>query len=149
MISDKIEQKVLLKLPRQRVWEALTREKEFAQWFGVEFVDGKFEVNKPAKLRSTHQQYRHIQFHITVEKMEPPSLFSWRWVPGAEQPEGESTTLVEFRLEETKDGGTMLTVTESGFDRLSLTYRAKAFQDNSHGWEEQAKSIQKYLEAAA
>jgi uncharacterized protein YndB with AHSA1/START domain len=84
----------------------------------------------------------------TVQKIEPPRLFSWRWIPGADQPEGESTTLVEFRLEETEDGGTLLTITESGFDRLSLSYRAKAFQDNTRGWDGQAKSIQNYLEAA-
>ena len=147
-ISDTIEKQVVLNVPRQRVWQAITSEKEFGQWFGAEFVDGRFELGKRAKLRSTHKTYEHIQFYVTVQRIEPPSLFSWRWIPGAGQPEGESTTLVEFRLEETKEGGTLLTITESGFDRLSLAYRAKAFEDNSRGWDAQAQSIQSYLEAA-
>ncbi len=147
-MTDRIEKKILLKAPRQRVWEAITNEKQFAKWFGVEFLNGKFELNQRVKLRATQKGYENIEFYVTVQSVEPPSLFAWRWIPGAEQPAGEASTLVEFRLDEAEDGGTLLTVTESGFDSLSLAYRAKAFQDNSRGWDEQAKSIQKYLETA-
>ena len=53
--------------------------------------------------------------------MEPERLFSWRWHPYAVDPKRdyskEPTTLVEFRLEEA-DGGTLLTVVESGFDQV-------------------------------
>ncbi|SPE29349.1 Vanillate O-demethylase oxidoreductase VanB [Candidatus Sulfopaludibacter sp. SbA3] len=147
-ITDRIEKKIALKAPRQRVWEAITNENEFAKWFGVEFIEGKFALHQRAKLRATNKGYEHVQLYVTVERIEAPAVFAWRWIPGAEQPEGEATTLVEFRLEETGDGGTLLTVTESGFDRLSLAYRAKALQDNTRGWDAQAKSIQKYLETA-
>jgi len=82
-----------------------------------------------------------------VERVEAPSFFSWRWIPGAEQPPEEATTLVEFRLEES-DGGTLFSVTETGFDRLSLEYRAKAYKDNTGGWEYQTKSIQRHLAAS-
>lgn len=147
-MPDRIEKKVHLNAPRQRVWNAITTEKEFGQWFGVEFIEGGFAAGRRAKLRSTHKQHEHIEFYVTVEKVEPPSYFSWRWIPGAKQPEGESSTLVEFRLDDAPSGGTLLTISESGFDRLSLAYRAQAFQDNSRGWDEQAKSIQKYLSPA-
>ena len=145
-MTDRIEKRITLKAPRQRVWQGLTNDKEFAKWFGVEFLDGTFEPNKRIKLRATQPCGDTAEFFLTVQKMEPPSYFSWEWIPGAEQPQGEPATLVEFRLEETKDGGTLLTVTESGFDRLSLGYRAKALKDNTNGWDEQAKRIQKYLE---
>ncbi|HWC98540.1 MAG TPA: SRPBCC family protein [Candidatus Sulfopaludibacter sp.] len=148
MIPDSIEKRIELQAPRERVWRAIVNPAEFGAWFGVEFVEGGFETGRRAKLRSTHPGYRHIEFYVTVEKMEPPAYFSWRWIPGAEQPEGEASTLVEFRLEETQTG-TLLTVTESGFDRLSLAYRAKAYKDNTGGWDAQAKSIEKYLTASA
>jgi len=57
---------------------------------------------------------------------------------------GEPTTLIAFALDEVA-GGTMLTVTESGFDRISLERRAKAFTANEQGWEMQMKLIEKYL----
>lgn len=147
MISDRIEKQVHLKSPRERVWQALTTPAEFGKWFGVVFVEGTFAEGRRAKLRSTHPAHEHIEFYVTVEKMDRPTFFSWRWVPGAEQPEGEASTLVEFHLEE-RDGGTLLKIIESGFDRLSLAYREKAYKDNTGGWEYQTKSIQKYLEAA-
>ena len=51
---------------------------------------------------------------------------------------------MEFRLEEVEKGGTRVTVTESGFDRLSLARRAKAFADNEKGWEIQMAALQEY-----
>ena len=81
---------------------------------------------------------------MQVEGSEPGKYFSWRWVPGCEQPESDVTTLVEFRLEATPTG-TRLTVTESGVDKLSREYRAKAFADNSEGWRIQMESLEKHL----
>ena len=56
----------------------------------------------------------------------------------------EAATLVEFRLEDA-EGGTLVTVTESGFDRISLERRAKAFADNSEGWEIQMAALDRYV----
>ena len=58
---------------------------------------------------------------------------------------GEPMTLVEFDLEEV-DGGTKLTVTESGFDNIPLARRAEAFRMNSEGWGIQVENIRKYVE---
>ena len=142
-IADRIERKIELKVPRERVWKAITTESEFAEWFGVKLAEGKFQPGERVKATTTHRG-EHIEFYFHIEKMEKPRLFSWRWIPGARQPKGEPTTLVEFVLEETKDG-TSVTITETGFDRLSLEYRAAAFKDNTGGWEHQAKSLTNYL----
>ena len=56
----------------------------------------------------------------------------------------EPTTLVEFRLEETA-GGTAVTITESGFDRLPSTRRAEAFRMNEAGWTGQSKKLASYV----
>ena len=57
-----------------------------------------------------------------------------------------SRPLVEFTLDE-KDGGTLLTVVESGFDKVPSAYRATAFRSNSGGWAEQMKSIERHVSA--
>jgi hypothetical protein len=59
----------------------------------------------------------------------------------------EPTTLVEFVLEEAA-GGVLLTVTESGFDRIPLARRAKAFTANEGGWSIMVKVIGEYLALA-
>ena len=45
--------------------------------------------------------------------------------------------------------GILLTVTESGFDRIPLARRAKAFAENEGGWAAQMKLIEKYLAQAS
>jgi hypothetical protein len=51
---------------------------------------------------------------------------------------------VEFRLEETPTG-TLLTLTESGFDQIPAARRLEAFRRNDGGWTEQMKNIEKYV----
>ena len=158
MTTDRIEKKILLRAPRKRVWKALTDSAEFEKWFGVKF-HGPFKVGASmrgeligtavdAEVAKMQRQYVHKPFELTVETMEPERLFSFRWHPNAVDPNvdysGEPTTLVEFVLEEA-EGGVMLTVTESGFDKLPLERRAKAFTANNNGWGIVVTLIEKYL----
>jgi hypothetical protein len=52
---------------------------------------------------------------------------------------------VQFDLEQSS-GGTLLTITESGFDQMPEARRAEAYAANEGGWSQQAELIQKYLE---
>jgi uncharacterized protein YndB with AHSA1/START domain len=85
---------------------------------------------------------------IVVNRIEPERRFSFRWHPNAIDPNQdyskEPMTLVEFTLEEA-EGGTLLTVTESGFDRIPIARRADALKGNDEGWAEQMKAIESYL----
>jgi uncharacterized protein YndB with AHSA1/START domain len=157
--TDKIEKKIQLKAPLARVWAAISDAKQFGTWFGVDF-DGPFVAGKrmtgrivPTKVDpevAAHQKpYEGRAFDFTVDRIEPERLFSFRWHPAAVE-EGydyskEETTLVVFELE-AKDGGTLLRVTESGFDKVPAERRAKAFQMNEGGWEAQTRLVQKYVE---
>ncbi|HSF15757.1 MAG TPA: SRPBCC family protein [Vicinamibacteria bacterium] len=145
--TDRIEKKIRLRHPRSRVWKALTDSREFGSWFGAIFNE-PFRPGGQLQGRVTHKGYEHMTMDVTIERMEPERLFSWRWHPGAAEP-GESfsdepTTLVVFELEEVP-GGTMLTVVETGFDKIPLARRAKAFRDNEEGWAAQMKAIERHL----
>jgi hypothetical protein len=59
----------------------------------------------------------------------------------------EPTTLVTFELKDV-DGGTLLTVVESGFDNIPPQRRLGAFRMNSDGWEEQMKRIEHHVAAS-
>lgn len=145
--TDRIEKKVLLKAPRSRVWRALTDAREFGAWFQVK-LEGDFSVGKRIHGKITYPGYEHLTMDVTVEVMDDQRLFSFRWHPYAVDPKAdyslEPTTLVEFRLEEDA-GGTLLTVVESGFDKIPAERRAEAFLRNSEGWAEQMKNIQKHV----
>ena len=51
-----------------------------------------------------------------------------------------------FRVKlEDAAGGTVLTLTESGFGRIPLSRRAEAFRMNDNGWSEQLKNIERHV----
>ena len=156
--TDRIEKKILLRAPLKRVWRALSDSKEFGTWFGVKFdapftpgallrgkVVGSAVDAEVAKLQTQHE---HPPFEITIARMEPGRLFSFRWDPYAVEPgvdySKEPTTLIEFTLAEVPNG-VMLTVTESGFDQIPLARRVKAFTANEQGWGMVIQLVEKYL----
>lgn len=156
--TDRIEKHITLRAPRSRVWQAIANSDEFGQWFGVRF-DAPFAAGATvagrivgttvdAEVAKMQQPYADKRFEITIEQMEPERLFSFRWHPHAVDAgtdySKEPTTLVTFVLEDAQ-GGTKLTVTESGFDQIPLERRAKAFSGNEQGWAIQMTLIEKYL----
>jgi uncharacterized protein YndB with AHSA1/START domain len=162
MNTDRIEKRILLRAPRKRVWRALSDSTEFGTWFGVKF-NGPFTPGASmrgvivtttvnAEVAKAQKEYEGMPFEITVEQIEPERLFSFRWHPFAVERgvdySAEPTTLIVFTLEEVADG-VMLTVTESGFDRIPLARRAKAFTANEGGWSMMVKVIEEYLAQAS
>ena len=158
MSTDRIEKKILLHAPRKRVWRALSDSTEFGTWFGMKF-DGPFvpgavmrgvivgtKVN--AEVAKAQKEYEGMSGEITIERIEPERLFSFRWHPFAVERgvdySAEPTTLIVFTLEETPDG-VLLTVSESGFDQIPLERRSKAFTANEQGWTMVLKLIEEYL----
>lgn len=144
---DRIEKKTLLRAPRSRVWRALTDAAEFGTWFRAK-LDGGFAVGKRIKGKVTYPGYEHVKFDMIVERMDAEELFSLRWHPYAVDPKtdysAEPMTLVEFRLEEVADG-TLLTVVESGFDRIPADRRDEAFRMNAQGWAIQMENVQRHV----
>jgi uncharacterized protein YndB with AHSA1/START domain len=161
-VPDRIEKKILLRAPVSRVWRAISDAREFGTWFGVEF-GGPFVAGAPLRGRITptkvdpevaklQEPHAGATFDVTIERIEPQRVFSFRWHPFAIDPSvdyaKEPATLVTFELAEA-EGGTLLTITESGFDRIPLERRAKAFGANEGGWEHQSRLIAKYLASHA
>jgi len=146
-MNDRIEKRVELKAPVARVWRALTDYREFGEWFGVK-LEGPFVPGQASRGQITYPGYEHLRLEVVVQKMEPEDLFSYTWHPYAIDPNAdysqETPTLVEFRLEETQNG-TMLTVTESGFDKVPSGRRLEAFRRNDEGWAQQMASIERYV----
>lgn len=158
--TDRIEKKVLLRASRERVWRAISDAKEFGAWFGVDFegpfvpgarLTGKIVPTKAdPEIAKTQKAYEGAEFEIWVDRIEPTHHFSFQWHPFAVDKgvdySKETRTVVSFELEDT-EGGTMLTIRETGFDSIPLARRAKAFAMNDSGWTAQAALVEKYLRA--
>ena len=155
---DRIEKKTVLRAPSQRVWHAISDPKQFGSWFGIRF-DGPFApgakvtgkivpTTADPEIAKQQADYVGLPVELTIDRIEPMRLFSFRWHPFAIDTKvdysKEPTTLVEFLLDEVPDG-TQLTVRESGFDGIPAERRAEAFEANAGGWAAQLKLIEKHL----
>jgi uncharacterized protein YndB with AHSA1/START domain len=128
----------------------LSNAEEFGNWFGVALQGKSFRAGERVQGRVTYPGYEHVIFDVSIERMEPETLLSWRWHPAAVDPavdySHEPTTLVVFELQETQSG-TLLSISESGFDQVPTTRRAEAFRLNSGGWDGQMDNIAKHFDA--
>ena len=91
--TDRIEKKVLLRAPRERVWRAISDAGQFGSWFGVKF-DGPFVAGATTigkivpttvdpEVAKTQKPYEGFKFEFAIDRIEPQRLFSFRWHPFA------------------------------------------------------------------
>jgi uncharacterized protein YndB with AHSA1/START domain len=157
-VNERIQKKALLHARPSRVWRAIADPKEFGAWFGMQ-IEGSFDPGSRVVGRITpttadpeiaKQQKEHegLEGEMLIDRVEPERLLTFRWHPFATDPSfdysGEPTTVVSFELEEAGNN-TLLSVTESGFDRLPVERRTQAFAANEQGWGKQMELIEKYV----
>jgi uncharacterized protein YndB with AHSA1/START domain len=156
--TDRIEKRVQLRAPLEKVWRAISDAKEFGSWFGME-LDGQFAPGKhmTGRIKPTtadpavakiQEKYTGMPVDFHVDRIEPMRTFSFRWHPfavdGKADYSKEPMTLVTFTLEPA-EGGTALAIVESGFDALPIGRRTDAFEANEGGWVMQVQLIENYL----
>ncbi|HTB75277.1 MAG TPA: SRPBCC family protein [Polyangiaceae bacterium] len=160
--TDRIHKEILVRAPVARVWRALSDSKEFGSWFGVKLT-GPFRpgatmrgtitpTTADAEIAEAQRPYTGKPFEITIERMDPERVFSFRWHPYAIEPDvdysAEPSTLVVFELHEVAEG-TRVTVVESGFEGIPIARRAKAFTANEGGWGMAVQLLAKHVDRQA
>ena len=147
-VADRIEKQIVLQAPRSRVWSALSDAEEFGRWFGVK-LHGAFTEGATVRGQITHPGYEHLTMELLVERIEPERYFAYRWHPYAVDPavdyEKEEPTLVTFTLKDAPGNATLLTVVETGFDKVPPERRLEAFRMNGNGWQKQLENIARHV----
>jgi uncharacterized protein YndB with AHSA1/START domain len=126
------------------VWAALTRDDLIARWFGQTASLPDLRVGG----RGTFGFDGYGEFAVRIEEYDQPTTFAFTWTNQAgEALRPDNSTLVRFTL--TPDGDTtVLTVVESGFDRLGDDARA-AMDANRGGWTSELDELVAFLDADA
>ncbi|MFZ0497807.1 MAG: SRPBCC family protein [Steroidobacteraceae bacterium] len=147
--SDRIQRSVVVKAPRERVWRAISNAEEFGTWFGVNLKGQTFSSGQLVRGPITVAGYEHVIWEVRLERIEPPNLLSFRWHPYAIDPKVDYTkeepTLVTFTLTDAPGNAVLLTVAESGFDKVPPERRLEAFRMNSQGWSIQMDNIARHV----
>ncbi len=146
--AGQIKKEILLKAPLSRVWHSISNAEAFGTWFGVDLKGKTFTSGSRVHAQFTSPGHEHIVFDVLVEDIEPERLLSFWWHPYAVDPSydysTEPTTLVVFGLKQV-DGGTLLSVVESGFDKMPPSRGVDAMHMNSGGWDEQLENIKTFI----
>jgi uncharacterized protein YndB with AHSA1/START domain len=148
MEPDCIEQQTEIAAPLSRVWRALTDYREFGAWFRVN-LEAPFKAGEESHGLLTSPGYDHLTWRAVIQQIDPEQYFAFTWHPFAIKPEvdysREVPTLVEFRLQPSKQGGTLLDLSECGFNDLPDDRRKEAYPAHQGGWAQQMKNIADYI----
>jgi len=143
----------------EKVWQALTEPEHISRWFGRTELDGVGVGATGTMTFADDGASTETVLPLRVEARDEPRLIAYRWhnddayraahdgSGSHDDPLGEDhTTVFTFTLEEI-DGGTQLTVVESGFERT--TDPAVNLESHRAGWTEELDKLVVLLESAA
>ena len=127
----------------EKVWAAITEPEHISRWFGQKAVlDGLVEG-----ANGVFSFEGYGDFPVRIEQLDPLRSISYRWGNDNAASTGsideDHSTVFRFTLEPV-DGGTRLTVVETGFD--TLTDPAASMEGNRGGWNSELDELVAYLE---
>lgn len=138
-----IERSIWINAPRDRVWQALTDVKQVEQWFapGTTFKSSGSEVG--ARLYVENPETGEEMYVQILEIVDPPKRLALR--SQVEPP--ETPTVTDYQLEE-ENGGTRLTLTYSGYERMPAENRKQSMEENAFGFGMMLGNIKALIEGA-
>jgi uncharacterized protein YndB with AHSA1/START domain len=140
-----VRRSITIAAAADKVWAAITEAELLARWFPQ-------TVDLPAMAvgaTGTFAFEGHGNVHVVIEELDPPHMIAYRWGNESGEPPAVgsgASTVFRFTLDPV-DGGTRLTVVESGFDTLKDP--SARMEDNRGGWDWELNELVAYLEGAA
>jgi uncharacterized protein YndB with AHSA1/START domain len=139
-VPDRFERRIEVGAPRERVWAALTEPAQLVRWFPTHEAEVDLRVGGEMRFG-----WEESADEAVIEALEPPERFVFRWRPrGTDRPH----TTVTIVLRETADGGTDVTLIESGFASLPDQIHEQSYESNAKGWAEELAELQAYVEGS-
>lgn len=147
-MKDSIERTIILSAPIDRVWRALSDHLEFGTWFKAA-ISEPFAPGAVIACQSTYPGHEHLTWSMTIVEMEPNKLISFTWPAyygdDVDRDANQDHHLKANFLLERCEGGTQLTLKETGFSKLPPDYAPTAFRMNEDGWDEQMNNIMSHV----
>jgi uncharacterized protein YndB with AHSA1/START domain len=140
-----VRRSITIAAPPSAVWAAVTEPDKIAGWFGQTAALDALEVGAHGVLGFDG----YGDFPLLIEAIDPLRSISYRWSNENARPvspvDPEHSTVFTFTLDAV-EGGTRLTVVETGFG--SLADPAASMDGNRRGWDEELDELVAYLESA-
>jgi len=147
-VLDRIERQIDISATAERVWELISR----PGWYINDGAVIEHRIDRSGDLDVVHDPV-HGSFPIRTVRLDPPRYAAYRWASttAGTSPDGDSSTLVEFWIEDNAAGGVTLRVVESGFSALAVSAdeRRRSFDGNTEGWRIELAAAKSFVECAA
>ena len=135
-----VERTIWINAPRERVWSAITDSAQIQQWWGggdyweitALHVGATIKFGDPNDLMVA-----------SVAVVDPPREFSIRWPP---QPQYHNINMYTSFVLAEENGGTRVTVSETGFEGLPDDLRQKRMDQTSKGYATVLANLKALLE---
>jgi uncharacterized protein YndB with AHSA1/START domain len=121
-----VERSIWIKAPRERVWQAITTSEQIRMWWGDYWEIPLLEVGATIKFGDQSDPML-----ATVAAADAPRKFKIQW-PAQEQYHNTEMFTIFVLAEE--NGGTRVTVTETGFEALPDDIRQKRYDSTAQGY---------------
>lgn len=133
-----VERSIWINAPRERVWQAITTSEQIRQWWGDYWEIPSLELGATIKFGDAADPML-----ATVAVADAPREFRIQWPPQEQYHNTEMFTI--FVLAE-ENGGTRVTVTETGFEALPDDARQKRYDSTAQGYETVLAELKAHVE---
>lgn len=136
-----VERNIWIKAPRERVWKAITE--EIQQWWGGE---DRWEISTLEVGGTIKFGYGDEMMLAKIDVMDAPRQFTIQWPP---QEQYHSILIYTTYLLAEENGGTRVTVSETGFELLPDDVRQKRYDSTLAGYETVLAGLKTHVEGGA
>jgi uncharacterized protein YndB with AHSA1/START domain len=134
-----IEKGVWIAAPREKVWQALTTSSQISAWWGDQWDISTLEKGARVYMLGGDGN----DYGATITALEIPQRFTLSWDAHEQFP--SLTMVTDFTLTE-ENGGTRLTVRESGFDELPEDIRQQRYEGTVKGYDTVLADLKTFVE---
>lgn len=136
-----VERSIWIAAPREKVWGAITDPTKIEKWFspGTAWRLSALEVG--GRLFVPNPETGAEMYTQVIERVDPPHHFVIRSVP---EPTGTAEVTAHTLQEE--NGGTRLTITNSGYELAPEEVRWNAMEQNAVGFGMMLENVRAYIE---
>lgn len=134
-----VERSIWINASRERVWQAITISEQIRQWWGDYWEISALEEGATIKFGDAADPML-----ASVALADAPHEFRIQWPAQAQYHHTEIFTI--FVLTE-ENGGTRVTVTETGFEALPEAVRQKRIDSTAQGYETVLAGLKTFVES--
>jgi uncharacterized protein YndB with AHSA1/START domain len=138
-----VERSVWIAAPRERAWLAVTEPEQLDRWYATYYCWEIPALQEGATVKFYNKDDATDNQLATIEVIDPPRQFTLRWQPDPEYP---ATTLVTTFILEEENGGTRVTISESGYETLPDDQRQKWLEATAKGYTMSMENLKAHVE---